>query len=290
MNTGLGLYMLDSNGKVYTVGAAVDRGGAESLLQAGESAISIASAGSSASYIITTNLGKIIPKGGDVTYRGGLSNTALPSPISHIAKMGHLTDNSDGYWLVTFSGKIYKFGAAAFYGDSSAKELTQVYVPPKPAPTPSPTTTTDSGGSDGSDDSDATKTEDGYPDGIEAAVQGSRCDAVKTSWNSVHNSLVNVAKRISNAPDKKPISSSSPISYTKELAQAKFGTITALKNGIASYGHITLGRSGHSFYAASCGTISQNDYNYAAGLTGNAKNKLSELNTYIDYLTGVRKP
>jgi hypothetical protein len=128
-NKGTAIYLLDITGKVYGVGADfVERGGIESAVSSTVKAASISAQSALSSYILTTTKGHIAAHGAASAYRGGWGDQTLSAGIRRIEKFGSAADNSDGYWVVTAAGVVYKAGKAVHYGDTSSVELAPVFV------------------------------------------------------------------------------------------------------------------------------------------------------------------
>lgn len=111
---GTGLFMLDSNGKVYTVGGANELDGIR--LNDNERTTGIA-AENTTSYLITTSKGRVIPRGPGVAKKGDMDNKPLDGPMIGVTKFGKEQDGTLGYWLVSSTGNVFNYGKAKYYGN-----------------------------------------------------------------------------------------------------------------------------------------------------------------------------
>lgn len=121
-----GLYLLDKNGKVYTVGDAERRD--DVTLRTGEIATSISAYNMNRSYYVATSKGKVFAYGSGAKLKGDRDGTSLNGGIVSLVYRGTPGTDDVGYWMLDGGGKIYAHNVTHYGGTGDVDPV--VYIPP----------------------------------------------------------------------------------------------------------------------------------------------------------------
>ena len=117
--TGLGVWVTDPTGSVYTFGDAVFAGSLGNR-RLNKPIVGMAPTTSGQGYWLVASDGGIFSFG-DARFFGSTGAMRLNQPIVGMAP----TPSGGGYWLVASDGGIFSFGDAAFFGSTGAIRLNQ---------------------------------------------------------------------------------------------------------------------------------------------------------------------
>jgi len=119
---GLGVWVVDGRGHVFTFGHAVYKGGSPAL-HAGERITAISATPSGHGYWLFSNRGGVYPYG-DAPGLGNMLAVRLNGPV--VASVA--TPTGHGYYMVGNDGGIFGFGDAKFHGSMGGRHLNRPIV------------------------------------------------------------------------------------------------------------------------------------------------------------------
>ena len=126
--SGLGYWLVTSQGQILAFGDAVWRGDATNVHLA-RPIVGITPSASGHGYWLVASDGGILTYG-DAPFRGSAGALPLASPIVAMAA----TSSGGGYWLVAGDGGVFAYGDAAFAGSTGSRHLAAPVVALAPVP------------------------------------------------------------------------------------------------------------------------------------------------------------
>jgi hypothetical protein len=120
--TGRGLWLADSNGRIYTLGDAVWHGDLAGL-HLNKPVVGMSATRDGGGYWMVAGDGGIFTFG-DAVFHGSLGSYRLNKPVVAMAT----TPSGGGYWMVASDGGIFTFGDARFFGSEGSVHLNQPVI------------------------------------------------------------------------------------------------------------------------------------------------------------------